>query len=97
MGLSDLIGRIQKKYGKDAVVSDEMEKVDFLHSGSFILDRILGGGWAKGRIVEVYGPESCAKPLWHSMQPLRCKNGKSCGLCRYRTGIGPGLHASVRT
>lgn len=90
MGLSDLIGRIQKKYGKDAVVSDEMEKVDFLHSGSFILDRILGGGWAKGRIVEVYGPESCAKTTLalHAAIEMQ-KTGKAVGYVDTEQALDP--------
>ncbi len=36
-------------------------KVEMIGSGSIALDRALGGGYPKGRIVEIYGPESSGK------------------------------------
>jgi len=36
-------------------------KVETVSSGSIALDVALGGGYAKGRIVEIYGPESSGK------------------------------------
>lgn len=35
--------------------------VNTFHSGSYVLDLILGGGYPEGRVVEVYGPESSGK------------------------------------
>lgn len=32
-----------------------------IHSGSYVLDLILGGGYPEGRVVEIYGPESSGK------------------------------------
>lgn len=60
MSVKDVVGKIEKRFGKEAV-SRGNDKVQFIHSGSVLLDEALGGGWAIGRIVEVYGAESCGK------------------------------------
>lgn len=44
-----------------AKLSDKPLNVETISSGSLVLDQILGGGFGKGRIVEVYGPESSGK------------------------------------
>lgn len=56
-------GAIEKQFGKGAVIhgTDTIPGVEFFSSGCIGLDRALGGGWAKGRIVEIYGPESSGK------------------------------------
>lgn len=36
-------------------------KVETISSGSLVLDKLLGGGLAKGRIIEIYGPEASGK------------------------------------
>ena len=59
------IDRLEKSYGKGAVMKlgdDAVEKVDAISSGSLGLDLALGiGGYPKGRVVEIYGPESSGK------------------------------------
>lgn len=59
------LATIEKNFGKGAVLrgssGTHMPGVEFRSSGCMSLDRILGGGWAKGRIVEIYGPESSGK------------------------------------
>lgn len=59
------IDRIEKSYGKGAVMKlgdDAVEKVDSIPSGSLGIDLALGiGGYPKGRIIEIYGPESSGK------------------------------------
>jgi len=54
---------VQKLYGKEAVrkLSETETDVDFLPSGSLYLDYTLGGGFARGRIIEIFGPESSGK------------------------------------
>lgn len=54
-----------KKYGDQAkivsMLSNEYEDVERVSSGSLSLDLALGGGLPRGRIVEIYGPESSGK------------------------------------
>jgi len=44
-----------------AKLGDRPRNVETISSGSLVLDSILGGGFAKGRIIEIYGPESSGK------------------------------------
>ncbi len=59
------IDRIEKSYGKGAVMKlgdDVVEKVDAISTGSLGMDIALGvGGYPRGRVVEIYGPESSGK------------------------------------
>lgn len=63
--LESILKDINKKYGQGSVMLlGETPKMDIevIPSGSFGLDIALGiGGYPKGRIVEIYGPESCGK------------------------------------
>lgn len=38
-----------------------MGVINTFHSGSYLLDTVLGGGYPEGRVVEIYGPESSGK------------------------------------
>lgn len=63
--LNDAFKEIEKQFGKGAIMKlgDEADRqIEAIPSGSIALDNILGvGGWPKGRIIEVYGPESSGK------------------------------------
>ena len=63
--LNDAIKQIEKQYGSGAVMKlgDKANtKIEAIPSGSIALDNALGiGGYPKGRIVEIYGPESSGK------------------------------------
>jgi len=59
------LDKIEKSYGKGAIMKmgdQAIEKVDVISTGSIGVDAALGiGGFPKGRIVEIYGPESSGK------------------------------------
>ncbi|HAE15678.1 MAG TPA: DNA recombination/repair protein RecA, partial [Erysipelotrichaceae bacterium] len=60
--LQDALKAIEKEYGKGSIMrlGDRADvSVDAISSGSLSLDAALGiGGYPKGRIIEIYGPES---------------------------------------
>ena len=63
--LQAAMGKIEKDFGKGAIMKmgDEVvEEVEVIPTGSLTLDLALGvGGYPKGRIIEIYGPESSGK------------------------------------
>lgn len=63
--LSRAIKEIEKAYGKGSVMKMGEKPhvdVDVIPSGSLLIDQVLGiGGYPKGRIVEIFGPESSGK------------------------------------
>ncbi len=62
--LNQALKQIEKQYGKGSVMKlgAEPEKIESISSGSISLDKALGvGGYPKGRIIEIYGPESSGK------------------------------------
>ena len=63
--LQAAMSKIEKDYGKGSIMKlgdDNIEKVDVIPTGSIGLNAALGvGGYPKGRIIEIYGPESSGK------------------------------------
>jgi recombination protein RecA len=63
--LSTALGQIEKSYGKGAIMrlgEVTAQRVDFIPTGALTLDIALGvGGIPRGRVIEVYGPESSGK------------------------------------
>ena len=63
--LEDTLNQVQREFGKGSIMrlGDKATcDVDAISSGSILLDRALGvGGYPKGRIIEIYGPESSGK------------------------------------
>jgi len=59
------LDRLDKSYGKGSVMrmgDEPVEKLEVIKTGSVTLDRALGvGGFPKGRVIEIYGPESSGK------------------------------------
>ena len=63
--LQAAMAQIDKQFGKGSIMKlgdEHIENVEVIPSGSIALDYALGvGGYPKGRIVEIYGPESSGK------------------------------------
>ncbi|MGH7195654.1 MAG: recombinase RecA [Candidatus Saccharimonadales bacterium] len=58
------LGTIEKQYGKGSIMKlgeAHATNVECIPTGSLSLDLALGGGLPKGRVIEVYGPESSGK------------------------------------
>src|SRR5690606_37178664 len=57
--------KIEKNYGKGSIIKlgdESVENIEVIHSGSIALDAALGvGGYPRGRVIEIYGPESSGK------------------------------------
>jgi recombination protein RecA len=79
--LQQTIERLEKSYGKGIVMkmNDETKvNVDVVPTGSFGLDLALGvGGFPRGRIIEIYGPESSGKTTiaLHTIAEAQKKGG----------------------
>ncbi|RDU61264.1 recombinase RecA [Helicobacter sp. MIT 14-3879] len=81
--LDNAMKLIDKAYGKGMLVrlgDKQIEKVDFISTGSLGLDLALGiGGIPKGRIIEIYGPESSGKTTLSLQIIAECqRNGGVC-------------------
>ena len=63
--LQAAMAKIEKDYGKGAIMrmgEEQIVNVDVIPTGSISLNAALGvGGYPKGRIIEIYGPESSGK------------------------------------
>ncbi len=79
--LAQALGKIEKSYGKGAVMKlgdEQVENVDVISTGSIGLNYALGvGGFPKGRIIEIYGPESSGKTTLaiHAIAQAQKKGG----------------------
>lgn len=83
--LNQAIEKIEKEYGKGSIMrlgESSIEPVDTISSGSIGLDYALGiGGYPRGRVIEIYGPESAGKTTL-SMHAIS-ETQKSCGIAAF--------------
>lgn len=81
--IADAMGMIDKKYGKGTIMKlgeNVAMNVDAVSTGSLTLDMALGiGGVPRGRIVEIYGPESSGKTTvaLHVVAEVQKKGGEA--------------------
>jgi recombination protein RecA len=81
--LAAAIAAIEKNFGKGSIMkfdADNVEPVEVISTGSLTVDKALGvGGIPRGRIVEIYGPESSGKTTMTLQMIANCqKNGGTC-------------------
>lgn len=79
--LAEAFKTIEKNYGKGSIMKlgdRAQEKLEVISTGSIALDAALGvGGYPKGRIIEIYGPESSGKTTFalHAIAEAQKKGG----------------------
>ena len=81
--LDQVLADIEKQFGKGSIMrlgADKVREIDVFPSGSLSLDIALGvGGYPKGRIVEIYGPESSGKTTFalHAIAEVQKAGGRA--------------------
>ena len=79
--LAQALKKIEKSFGKGSIMKlgeENIEKVDVIPTGSVALNYALGvGGYPKGRIIEIFGPESSGKTTLaiHAIAQAQKKGG----------------------
>ena len=81
--LDQVLADIEKQFGKGAIMklgSRDNVEIDVSSTGSLALDIALGvGGYPKGRIIEIYGPESSGKTTFalHAIAEIQKNGGRA--------------------
>src|SRR6201995_1461887 len=95
VALSNALAQIERQFGKGSIMrmGDFQERMGFevVPSGSIALDLALGvGGFPRGRIVEIYGPESSGKTTLalHAIAQAQ-KNGGICAFIDAEHALDP--------
>jgi len=81
--LEQVLADIEKQFGKGSIMrlgENNIREIDVISTGSLSLDIALGvGGYPKGRIVEIYGPESSGKTTFalHAIAEVQKQGGRA--------------------
>lgn len=93
--LAAALGQIERQFGKGSVMrlgdSPITRNVDVISTGSLTLDIALGiGGLPKGRVIEIYGPESSGKTTMTLQAIAQCqKNGGTAAFIDAEHALDP--------
>ncbi len=94
--LAAALGQIERQFGKGTVMrmgdSAAARNIDVISTGSLTLDLALGiGGLPKGRVIEIYGPESSGKTTMTLHAIAECqKLGGTCAFIDAEHALDPG-------
>jgi len=97
--LDGVMTQIEKSYGRGSIVklgeADNMI-VDSVSTGALTLDAALGGGYPRGRVVEIYGPESSGKTTLalHAIAESQ-KNGGTAAFVDAEHALDPSYAAGL--
>jgi len=81
--LEQVLNDIEKQFGKGSIMrlgDNQHMEIDVCSSGSLTLDIALGvGGYPRGRIIEIYGPESSGKTTFalHAIAEIQKTGGRA--------------------
>jgi recombination protein RecA len=99
--LAAALGQIERQFGKGTVMrmgdSAAARNIDVISTGSLTLDLALGiGGLPKGRVIEIYGPESSGKTTMTLHAIAECqKSGGTCAFIDAEHALDPGYAAKL--
>jgi len=97
--LSLAVDHIKKQFGQGAIMqlgADQRIDIETFSSGSLGLDIALGGGIPKGRIIEIYGPESSGKTTLalHAVAEIQ-KQGGTAAFVDAENALDPSYAAKI--
>jgi recombination protein RecA len=98
--LDAALGQIERAFGKGSIMklgSDQKQEVEVVSTGSLGLDLALGiGGLPRGRIIEIYGPESSGKTTL-ALQVIAAaqKTGGQCAIIDAEHALDPSYAAKL--
>lgn len=93
------VEQIEKQFGSGSIMKlGEAQRVDVerFSAGSVSIDRALGGGYPKGRVIEIYGPESSGKTTLtlHAIAELQ-KSGGTAAFVDAEHALDPAYAAKL--
>jgi recombination protein RecA len=94
-----VIDAIRKKHGKAALILSEKDfpEIKRISSFSLSLDKALAGGWARGRAVEIFGPESGGKTTLALHAIAECQaSGGTCSFIDAEHALDPEYATNLR-
>jgi recombination protein RecA len=97
--LASALARIEREFGSEAIVALDAERmvIEAIPTGALSLDLALGvGGLPRGRIVEVYGPESSGKTTltYHAIAEAQRAGGR-CAFIDAEHSMDPSYAAAI--
>ncbi len=100
LALEAAFAQIDKQYGKGSVMTlgqNPLQAVDVVSTGSIAIDQALGvGGFPRGRIIEIYGPEASGKTTFtfHAIAQSQ-RNGGVCAFIDAEHALDPSYAARI--